>query len=116
MRFSSDHSCVTLTPHTSHAHHHTTVTRAERVHQVQQGCTFASVKQTFVNLIARDDECDNIDAGAIVFVEFPGTSSQRLVDDAQKLRQMKGNLLYENPYLFSNGYAFRTSFHARVDT
>jgi hypothetical protein len=47
-----------------------------------------------VDLIARDDECDNINAGAIVFVEFPGTSSQRLVDDTQKLRQMKGHLLY----------------------
>lgn len=62
--------------------------------QVKQGCTFAAVKQSFVELIALDDECENIAANAIVFVEFPGTSSQRLVDDAQKIRQMKGHLLY----------------------
>mmetsp|Transcript_28826 Transcript_28826/g.75624 ORF Transcript_28826/g.75624 Transcript_28826/m.75624 type:complete len:685 (-) Transcript_28826:1305-3359(-) len=61
---------------------------------VEQGSTFAVVKQKFVELISADPDCSDISPEAILFVEFPGTASQGLIDEGHKIRQMKGSLLY----------------------
>lgn len=61
---------------------------------VEQGCTFSAVKKKFADLIANDPDCNDVAPESILFIEFPGTSSQRLIDENHKIRQMKGHLLY----------------------